>query len=916
MTKTIPLIPGYFASRLLLSLLTAALVACQADSQVNDRDLNVAAPLAAAEGAPLGKLPENAEPLRYRLRLAIDPDQERFAGDSEIDIRLNEATDTIWLHGNQLDVDAVTITPAGGEAMAATYEQVADIGVARISLPKSVPAGEATLAFEYNAPFNTNLEGLYKVVADGRNYAFTQFEATSARLVFPGFDEPRFKVPFDISVEVDPQHLAVSSTPVAEQQSLENGNKLLRYQTTKPLPTYLIAFAVGSLDQLVGDPIPPTALRKDPVPFAAYAVKGKGDQLQFAIDNTTAIVKAQEEYFGYPYPYEKLAVIAVPDFGAGAMENVGAITYREQLLLQSPGTPVSVQQRFLLVHAHELAHQWFGNLVTPVWWNDIWLNEAFATWMATKTMNQLQPDAGYKQRMLDQALATMQVDRLVSARQIRQPIATHADIGAAFDGITYQKGGAVLSMLEGFVGEANFKRGIQRYMREHEFGSADARDFVQAIATTRKDLPEGQVEAAFFSFLEQPGTPLVEMDWQCSDGGASVSVEQSRYLPLGSSGEREKSWVLPLCVAYEANGERQEHCELVDKPQGSFELGACPSVVMPNANASGYYRFSLAEDQWQALMESELMNEREQLAAANSLSAAFHNGELDARQYLAVLPHVLKSENTQVVTAPLADLYFIEQYLLDDKQAEQYRDLVGELYRPVYERVSLGKSINDSQAIRLRSSMLELFARLVQDQSLRKQLHDRANAYVGEGENATGDPKALDPNIRKVALTTAVDMEDRAFAERLLSLFLASQNAMEREEILRALTHSGDPEFRNELRQLALTEKLRDNEVEHILEPMMLREQTRDETWSWLRANLDPLAQRLPSWFRGRIIENAAGFCSKERYQEIDTELREQITGYQRGPRSLAITLEQIQLCEALVAEQAPGVAAMLATAK
>lgn len=897
----------------LLAVLAALLLAaCQSDPETTDRNLDVTAPLAASEGVPLGRLPDSVEPLHYRLRLAINPDREHFTGQTDIDVQLHQGSDTIWLHGNQLDVHRVTVTLESGASLAASYEQVADIGVAKVTVAEALPAGKATLSFEYSAAFNTNLEGLYKVVAEGRNYAFTQFQATSARLVFPGFDEPRFKVPFDLRVEVDPYHLAVSSTPVAEQRLLDNGNKLLRYRSTKPLPTYLLAFAVGELDALTGEPIPATALRNAPVPFAAYAVKGKGDQLQFAIDNTADIVLAQESYFGYPYPYEKLAVIAVPDFGAGAMENVGAITYREQLLLQNPETPVSMQQRFLLTHAHELAHQWFGNLVTPHWWNDIWLNEAFATWMATKTMHQLQPQAGYRQRMLDKAFSTMQVDQLVSARQIRQPIATHADIGAAFDGITYDKGGAVLSMLEGFVGEENFKRGIQRYMRQHAFGSADARDFVQAVASTREDLPKGQVEAAFFSFLEQPGTPLVQVAWECSDGKASVAIEQSRYLPLGSEGEGEKSWVLPLCLAYQVDGKRQEHCQLVDKPVNTLEIAACPAAIMPNATASGYYRFSLAQSQWEALLKSDLMDEREQLAAANSLSAAFHNGQLNAEQYLSLLPYLLESENTQVLTAPLADLYFMDQYLVNDEQAPAFRKRVGELYGPVYERVSLEKTVEDAQSIRLRSSILRLFSELVGDKALRRQLHSMASAYVSDGHMRAADRNPLDANIREVALSTAVEMENREFAEGLLQRFLASQNAVEREEMLRALTQAHDSSFLTKLRAMALSEQLRDNEVEHIIEPLMLREETRDETWRWLRANLDDLAQRLPSWFRGRIIENAASFCSQERYHEIDTELRAQISGYQRGPRSLAITLERIQLCQTLVKEQRSGVAALL----
>lgn len=872
---------------------------------------------ASSSDLPLGRLPQTTQPLHYRLHLRIDPSQEHFTGETTINVQLAEASDTIWLHGNKLDVNSLVATLADGETVEGNYEQVSDIGVARLSFPRELPEGQATLAFQYSAPFNTSLEGLYKVVAGGEDYAFTQFQATSARLVFPGFDEPGFKVPFDISLEVDARHVAVSTTPVEEEVLLDNGNKLLDYQRTKPLPTYLIAFAVGPLDERVGDAIPPTALREEAVPFRAYAVKGKGGQLAFALDNTADIVLAQEEYFGHAYPYEKLAVIAVPDFGAGAMENVGAITYREQYLLQSDATPVAMKQRFLLTHAHELAHQWFGNLVTPEWWDDIWLNEAFATWMATKNMDRLQPEAGYKQRMLKSALSTMEIDRLENTRQIRQPVESHADIGAAFDGITYQKGSAVLSMLEGFIGEDAFKQGIQNHMQRHRHGNADARDFVQAIAATRSDLPKGQVEAAFFSFLEQPGIPLVDMDWQCEDKGASkVNVRQSRYLPLGSSADSAKTWVLPLCIAYVEDGVRRQHCELVEQEQDSFEVTskACPDYLIPNADAAGYYRWSMSQERWETLLGSELLNDREQLAAANSLSGDFHSGELSGRAYLGLLPALLNTRNPQVLSAPLPDLYLIEKHMLTGDEKQDFHELVADLYRPVYERVSLDKTLKHPDQIRLRIDMLELFALLVQDEKVRAPLNDLANRYAGFGDDGELRPDALDPNIREVALATAVDMEGRQFAELLLAHFDASSNAVLREEILRALTRSGDPEFIDKLRALTLSDKLRDNEVEHVIEPLMMNVETQDETWQWLRSNLNKVVERLPSWSQGRIIENASNFCSRARYEEVKSELSDKISELQRGPRSLAITLEQIQLCAALVEEQAPSVRAALAS--
>ncbi|MEX1033808.1 MAG: M1 family metallopeptidase [Cellvibrionaceae bacterium] len=900
---------------LLFFILFATLLTACSDAPPPEPEVSSAA-------APLGRLPDTVEPLHYRLRLTIDPRRERFAGETAIDIHMAEPGDTIWLHGLGLDVTALSASLADGEVMAGEYEQVADVGVAKLTFPNPLPRGKATLSFHYSAPFNTSLEGLYKVTAGGEDYAFTQFEATSARFAFPGFDEPAFKVPFDITLEVNANHTAVTSTPAVEEGQLDNGNRQIRYQTTEPLPTYLIAFAVGPLDQRAGEPIAATPLRETPIPFTAYAVQGKGDQLRFALENTEDIVLAQEEYFGHAYPFEKLGIIAVPDFGAGAMENVGAITYREQYLLQSEATPVAMQQRFILVHAHELAHQWFGNLVTPEWWDDIWLNEAFATWMATKTMDQLQPEAGYRQRMLDSALSTMEMDRLVSARQIRQPVVSHQDIGAAFDGITYQKGGAVLSMLEGFIGEQDFKRGIQHYMTQHRFGNADARDFVRAIAATRNDLPEGQVEAAFFSFLEQPGTPLVDLGWQCDEeeSSATVRVEQSRYLPVGSLGDPDKTWLLPLCIAFEDNGERRQHCELISEQEQDFQVGirSCPGAIIPNADASGYYRWTMAEALWETLLNGGILNERERLAAANSLSGDFHAGGLDARQYFALLPLLLNTDNAQVASTPLDDVYLIEQHMVPDQHRAEFRALVAELYRPIYQSVSLDKALEDADQIRLRVSMLQLFALLVEDEAVREQLHELATRYIDFDANRGFDtdrqlhPEVLDSNIREVALSTAVAMEGRAFADLLLSHFHNSDNAVLREEILRALTESKDSQFRAELRALSLSDQLRDNEVGHIIEPLMDKAESRDETWQWLRANLDAVVERSPSWFQGRVIEYADNFCSESRYEEIDRELSEKITSLQRGSRSLANTLEEIRLCAALVEEQGPSVQVML----
>jgi len=513
----------------------------------------------------------------------------------------------------------------------------------------------------------------------------------------------------------------------------------------------------------------------------------------------------------------------------------------------------------------------------------------------------------------------MQLDQLVSARQIRQPVTSFADIGAAFDNITYLKGSAVLSMFESFIGDDEFKRGIQNYMRKHRYANADARDFVQAIAEMRPDLPEGQVEAAFFSFLDQPGTPLVDLDWQCSDQQeTTVSVAQSRSLPLGSSGNRNVTWELPLCVAFDDAGEIRQQCELIEQRQTQFKLQSdvCPTFIIPNADAAGYYLWTQSVAQWQALFDSNVLNQRELLAAVNSVSAAFHAGELSINDYFSLLPTIVANENARVISAPLADLQFIQQDILNPEQRQTFTQLVSQVFRPLYNSVAPDKTLTDYDQIRLRMAMYELYALMLSDTSLREQLHQQAVDYVA-AYNANGDTElqqsaVLESYNRQTALSVAVQMEERQFAETLFTLVQNSNDPVLREEVLRALTYSNDPVVINQLRALALSDDLRNTEVDNIIVSLMKNTGSRDETWTWLVANIDTLIERLPGWSQGRVIDYAASLCSAEYATDIESKLSEKISSLGWGPRSLANTLEQITLCDALVQHHTPAVQAFL----
>lgn len=864
---------------------------------------------------PLDRLSHQVVPTHYELFLDVDPDAQGFSGETTITVRVNDPTSTLWLHGKDLQVSSVTAATERSDRITGSYEQVAEIGVARLRFEKSLPRGLAAISIRYRADYNSNVEGLFKVNSGGRNYIFSDFKTISARRVFPAFDEPGFKVPFDIWMEVDPALVAVASTPAVEFSNLDNGNKLIRFQTTKPISPYLLSFAVGPLDQREGEPIPTTGLRDYPIPFQAYAMAGRSEELQFAMDNTLSLVTTQENYFGHAYPYEKLALIAVPELSSVAMQNVGAISYRERVLLQSDRTPQAIRQTFMAVHAHELAHQWFGNLVTPEWWDDVWLNEAFATWMAARSLHQLDPDAGYQMRMLDSVLATMKVDQLMTARQMRPPVSASQEIGGVFDSISLSKGSAMLSMFERYLGEDEFRAGVRQFIQQHRYQNANAGDFVQAIAATRPDLPEGQVGQVFYSFLEQPGVPFVSVDWLCNEEGeTTVTAAQSRYLPVGSEGDRQQTWQLPLCVSFEDAGVVRQQCELIDQPRIEFQLDSdvCPAFLMPNAGADGYYRWSLPVEQWHSLLQSGLLSDREVLATVDSISAAFHAGTISVQDYLALLPDILRHDSPRVVTAPLQDLKLIEEEMLLPRQIPQYRQLLAQLYEPVFTRVSPDKSLTDTGQIRLRTDMYKLFALWLRESSLRQSLRDQALGYLspGDDKNSGGknlQPGSIDNNIRGIALMVAVEMEGEELADLMLARFQASDDAVLREEILSALAHSDDAQLLDQLRNLALSGEAREIETDRILNALMASPETRIDTWRWLQANIDALIERQPAWTQGRVINYAAPLCDAGYAEQIDTQLGEKIAALGQGALRLANTLESIQLCEALVQHHSPG---------
>ena len=406
---------------------------------------------------------------------------------------------------------------------------------------------------------------------DGNHYIFTQFEDTDARAAFPCFDEPSYKVPWQLTLQIPQKYDAVSNTPIEKHETSED-SKILHFKQTKPLPSYLVAFAVGQFDF-----VPAGYAGVNRAPVRIVTPKGHASEAQYAAEVTATILTRLENYFGIPFPYEKSDQVAIPvTYGFGAMENAGMVTYAQDILLSGARGDTTARQRlYATVAAHELSHQWFGDLVTTAWWNDIWLNEAFATWMEQKLVAEWKPEWHTRVGDVDSKLGAETEDTLKSARKIRQEIKTKDDISNAFDGITYEKGAAVIGMFESWVGPSAFRKGVQSYLKKYAFKNADGADFLAAISSATKK----SVSEPFSSFLNQAGVPLVSVALDCNGKSPVLHLEQERSLPQHTKQAPNQLWQIPVCVRYEDSSSSKSACTLMSDPRSDWKLDSesCPT---------------------------------------------------------------------------------------------------------------------------------------------------------------------------------------------------------------------------------------------------------------------------------------------------------------------------------------------------
>jgi alanyl aminopeptidase len=896
-------------ARLAVVLLGASLVlSCGGAQEATPRAAATPPPVSVAPAPepiptpapPTLRLPNLARPTRYAADLTLVPTEDSFRGAIEIAVEVAAPTQVLWLNGRDLEVVEASLTQ-GGAAVPA-HAQAAGEDFLGFTFDKPLGAGAATLRILYRGKLATNdTDGVFKQKDGDDWYLYTQFEATDARRAFPCFDEPHYKVPWQLTLHVKKDHVGLSNTPLVSETEEPGGLKTLVFAETTPLPSYLLAFAVGPLEAVAV----PSASK---APIRIVVPRGHAQETGWAVESTPPLLAALEAYFGTPYPYEKLDFVAIPRF-SGAMENPGLITFHLPIILSDPkALTLAKQRRYASICAHELAHQWFGNLVTMAWWDDLWLNEAFATWMAAKVLVTWKPEWRTEVDQVRSRSEAMRADSLITARKIRQPIESNDDIANAFDDITYSKGGAVIAMFEAWVGEAVFQKGVQAYLAKHAFGNATAADFLAAVG----EAAGRDVAGPFSTFLDQGGLPLVSVELSCQ-GPPKLVLRQERYLPIGSVGQAGQGWQLPLCAAYQTKkGPPGRACTLLTTTEAELplpEASSCPAWVLPNAGALGYYRFVPKGDLLARLVAKSAgtLSLAERVGLITEATALVQSGHLQAGEALSLLVTLARDPQPRVLSATLGLVQEVGRTLVTGAERPAFAHLIQKLYGRRARALGWKRGAKDDEDTRLlRPVLVGLVATDGEDKALAAGGRQLAEAWLK-------DRTAVDPDLVEMSLRVAAHDGDKALFDRLHEAAKKTADREDQRRLLRALGTFGDPALVTAAQAILFTDDFTAREAMQIVWVQSGDERTRASAYAFVKANFDALVARLPRDYGAYLPSVGEDFCSETDRDDVEAFFAQRSTKLLGGARNLAQVLEQISLCNAYRQKQRPSVVAFLA---
>jgi len=850
------------------------------------------------------RLPTIARPDNYKLTFAPDFSTDSFSGVETIQVRVLKPTSEIVLNALDLDFHEAAIS-AGGASQKATATFDKEKEQVTLAVGKTLPPGPATIDIKYTRNLSSELRGLYLGKQDdGHKYAATQFEATDARRAFPCFDEPAYKATFDVTVIADKGMTVISNTNAISDEDGPAGKHTVRFAATPKISSYLVAFVVGNFEYIEGS--------ADGIPIRVYTTPGKKELGRFALETAEKVLPYYDQYFGIKYPYSKLDLVGLSDFGPGAMENAGCITFREVFLMLDDKHGGIERKKFVgSVVAHEIAHQWFGDLVTMQWWDDVWLNEGFADWMSSKPLEAWHPEWEVELSDVTDSTRALNLDALQNTHPIHQEAETAAQIMQLADAITYGKTAAVLRMLESYLGEEMFRAGVNEYLKEHAYGNAAAADFWNALTKVSKK----PVDKIMATFVEHAGAPLVSVKMKCRGSSATVSLEQRRYYYDRAKFEsgNNQLWEIPVCFKQGlGKGAGAEKCVLLTQKQQSFTLATCSPWINANAGARGFYRSgydaegirSLARDAERALSPTE------RIMLLSDLWASVRVDREKIGDYLVVAQGLQSDRQPEVVSQLMAQLDFIGRYLVTDADRESYRLWVRDLLSPVAQEVGWNKKPSESeheseQKESLRKVLLGALGGVARDpevQAFARKLVDQA----------LQEPSAVDRELVASAFPIAASNGDAVLFDQVLARLKSSQNPEESAVYQQTLEAFSDPKLLARTLEYAISEA-RSQDATSIIGGVMRNPAGQKLGWDFVRAQWAAIEKQSGAFggaSPGGLVASTGVFCDSASRDEVKQFFT--VHPVASAERMLRQSLERIDYCIDLKGRQGPQLASWL----
>jgi aminopeptidase N len=849
--------------------------------------------LSAAAPAFAQRLPSTVTPIHYDITVAPDLAAAKFTGQETIRVRLASSSTTIVLNAAEITFKDVRIS-AGGQTQPAKVTLDEKQEQATFTVPAAIPAGEAEIAIAYDGILNDDLRGLYLSQANNRRYAVTQLEATDARRMFPSFDEPAFKATFALTAIIDEKDRAISNgATVSDTLGPAPGRRTIKFATTPKMSTYLVALTVGDFEC--------NETSADGIPVRICATPDKKQLTKFALEAAKQQIEYFNRYYSIKYPFKKLDVVAVPDFAAGAMENTAAIFYRETLLLADENASVGARKNIAKVLAHEIAHQWFGNVVTMQWWDDIWLNEGFANWMMSKPVKAWRPDWVLELDEVDENHYAMSLDALKSTRPIRQRATTTAEIAELFDPIAYEKGAAVIRMLEAWLGEEPFRRGVNAYIERFQYSNARAEDFWGTL-TKVTGKPVDKVMA---TFVDQAGLPLVGLDVRCKGKAAEITLTQERYVrdAAASPAASKEQWNIPVCYRTSSG---KTSCEVLTEKRKTLALDSCPAWTIGNAGARGYYRTALGAD-----MIRELAHEVSKLAPAERMTllsdewALARAGRHSVAATLDLVSGFGGERSADVMESLAGVLAAAERNLTTPATRARFRAWIAKLFGPALTDVGMTARSSDTDETRsLRATLMQLLGGTAHD----PQVLAKARDLVREELAKSG---AIEPTLLDVTVDLAALEGDAALFDQYLARSRAAVNPDERYRFLYGLTAFTDPALVRRTMDLALSAEVRSQDTKLVIARMLANDGESRLAWTLVRERWPEIQKKTGEFVGNTVIVGAlAAACDSRAADEIAAFFA--ASKVPDAERTLQQSLESIRSCARFSTAQRPNLAAWM----